>query len=307
MPHLGKQALWFLGRAAVPYVEHTTGDRLYEGQHYIGRADQVAEGQLVHDLRSNEAFVSLARASRRHGGSVSVSGRDLVVSALGPSWVHNWMGPRHLAMNFYDRSEAAHRTIKPDGFAVLDLHRSAWDEDALPAGQLPFFIEYDRGTRKRTDVAEQLFAYHRLAVSGAPRKRFPDLDAKGYAIPVIMVLRQSARVAQVHAAFRAYADVRGVERGAPILLVAEEDWARDPLGATCVYAWEHAPVERTIGDVLLRASLPLLRDLRLHPGRALAVDAAAAKAVAAGRLSSPARARGRDELARRHRARESRT
>jgi hypothetical protein len=286
LPANSREAVWLLGRAAVPFVELSTGARFNVGEHFIDASEQVAETLLRHDLGSNDVLVSAVRSLRRRDNLVKLAGRDSVASVSSDAdggYAANWHGPRRLALGFYDRTSLRDGELRPDGFMVLDYHRSSWlQSDALPSGQLPFFYEFDRDTRPMRHVADQLLAYHRLALTSAARRRFPDLNVQGYHVPVVMVFSNPRRVAAAQRAVRERATearlVAPGRSGSPILLVAEADWKADPFAPGIITsAWADRVGGLDLLESLARVSMPLFERLQLYPGRALRLDAEAAR------------------------------
>ena len=98
---------------------------------------------------------------------------------------------------------AAKTRSAPTVSPLLSVHRNQWDGSGtgLPSCQLPFFYEYDRGSKNTTDVARQLLSYHLLALSRKALERFPDLNVEGYAIPTLMVFSDRSRLRNTHKEF----------------------------------------------------------------------------------------------------------
>jgi hypothetical protein len=184
---------------------------------------------------------------------------------------------------FYNARHLRHEEIRADGFASLSVQRNQWgggDTAGLPSCQLPFFYEYDRGSKGTSDVARQLIAYHMLARSRKANERFPDLNVEGYGIPVLMVFSTAARLRNTHREFLRLAKEEGLERGIPILLVAEEDWSRNPLSSDiCYLAWEQQLQGRSFLDLLIRGSAPLIASRAVLASQTLAINPKVARRV----------------------------
>jgi len=332
-PQFAKQAMYFLGKAAVPFIEAREGRKVWPG-HYIEMAKEVhaqprrdpATGRwyvpnapherFIHDLRCNALWCSLHRALRERRGLVEVpealrglAGTDLLACE---AKVENWYGPKDLALGFKDPSQLGMREMQPDGFASLSVHRSAWGAASLPSCQLPFFIEYDRGSRQyrgslnergvrdeRKGVVEQLLSYHRLALLRKAGARFPQLAVDGYAVPVIMVFSDRGRMRGVHRAFQAYAVERGFRgEGSPIFFVCEEDWNADPFApGIMVSAWHEFERGLDLLELLLRASRKLIAARGVFAGTVLTIDRAGAKRLSVGAMSPSRLERSREKRA----------
>jgi len=278
-PYFAKQALWFLGKAAIPFIERAYGVTVWP-DHYVQMAKEVSDVRLLHDLRANGIYVSLARALNASGGLVDVlDGQQAAVELLS----NNWYGDKSLMLAFYNARHLRHEEIRADGFASLSVQRNQWgggDTAGLPSCQLPFFYEYDRGSKGTSDVARQLIAYHMLARSRKANERFPDLNVEGYGIPVLMVFSTAARLRNTHREFLRLAKEEGLERGIPILLVAEEDWSRNPLSSDiCYLAWEQQLQGRSFLDLLIRGSAPLIASRAVLASQTLAINPKVARRV----------------------------
>lgn len=291
IPQFSKAALWFLGKRSVPYIMDRYGLSFHPD--YVNRAAEVSNATMVHDLAANEVYAALGRRLAKTKGKVKASRGEMVI-AVNPD---NWYGPgpRMLAMGFSDLVDRSFHRIKPDGFGTLGVHAA----DDLPSCQLPFFIEYDHGSRDINDVAAQLFNYHLLAISGAAAKRFPELDAEHYAVPVLMVFSDKERLHKVHKRFKEFARTeRGIENGAPILLTTEKEWRKDPLASDIVVvAWADDARSGDFIEFLLRASQPLIDQRAIPAGQALRLDPEAAPARAEGAATAAGREQGRQAKA----------
>ena len=310
-PHrFSQHAVWLLGRRSVPFIEHRYGVTV-RPEHYTTMASQVSVDPLIHDLRANGLYVALARAIHRRGGVLELPGRgvaDEVVKA--PAWVlpSNWYSVKHLRMGFHDRAEMIDREIMPDGFATISLGRGSFRDGALPSTQLPFFLEYDHGSRTYGEVIEQLFTYDRLARSQAAGKRFPDLAVAGYAVPVVMVFSSRRRVLEAHKRFVAHARAKRIRGHAPIFLVAEDDWAADPFAdGQVLHVWSDGERRHGLLEALLGASRKLIDRRALLAQQTLRLDLQGAKPTPQGSYSEAERekrrrARADDDTQRRTKA-----
>jgi hypothetical protein len=293
LPQMGKRTLWFLGKASVPFIEEEHPGTSLWPDHYVQMAKEISHVKIMHDLRANGVYVRLHRALREAEGTVDLAGRPTAVELRD----ENWYGDKSLGLAFYDAALRLSDEVRADGFASISAHRNAWEgarasrhareegQDGvgrgLPSCQMPFFYEYDRGTKHTRDVAAQLLAFHRLAVSGRAGDRFPDLKAEGYAIPVIMVCGSEAQVRNIHRSFRREAEREGISGGSPIFLASEREWLEDPLAdGVCRSAWADpkAPGGRFL-DALLEASQPLVESRQVLASQALAIRPLEARRV----------------------------
>lgn len=272
--------LWFLGRDAAAWLE-VRYEKPLTSEHYITMAKQVRPGMLDHDLCANAVFIAFSRAATSIGEIIM--GSSSVRVALHPS---NWLGPRQLALSFADRVNGRERIMIPDGFCAIALRGGPGG----PQGTLlPLFYEYDRGSRPVKDVCEQLLAYHWLALAGAAARRFPELDVEGYSVPVVMVLREARRIANLQRRLRARAQALNIRRGAPILLVSEEDLHADPLASRAFRsAWaDPAAPGLPLVAALSALSRPLIDSRRVSAHTVLRVDLSAVKRRPQGFVSAP--------------------
>lgn len=273
-PQFGKSVMFFLGRAAIPYIKERYG--LSFQPSYLKRARDVKTETLLHDLKANSVFSSICGALTVRDGEVEVEGaggrvEKMIVEAKPENWYGP--GPQALTMAFIDPYEGAERRIMPDGFASLSIHRA---ETTGPT-QLPFFYEFDNGSREYDDVAEQMIAYHLLTLSRAALKRFPDLDVEGYAIPMLMVFSERKRMERIARRFRERAGSLGLTDGAPILLAYESDWNGDPFASDLVHsAWHGDRDPQAFMKFLVAGSKPLIDAEPLSPDAVLRLDPKAA-------------------------------
>lgn len=287
-PWFANQAVWLLGRRSVPFIEHRYATTV-RPEHYTTMAAQVSVDLLIHDLRANGLYVALAHALQQRAGVLELpGGRDPLDWAAVPASVppSNWYGVKHLRMGFHDRAEMIDREVMPDGFITLALARSGYGDGALPSCQLPFFVEYDHGSRTYGEVVDQLFTYDRLARSRAAGRRFPDLDVDGYAVPVVMVFSDRRRVDRARQRFLAHADAKRQRGRAPIFLVAEEDWLADPFADAIVHhAWDERGRGHGLLEVLLQASRRLIDRRAVLSQQVLTLDLTGAKPTPSGSYS----------------------
>lgn len=311
--HVATQPFYFLGKAAVPFVEEATGTTLYEGVDYMQSATQTGQASLPHDIRANELYCSLVRSLRAKSNVVRFGKHYQEAHVLDADGApSNWYGPRALPLYYYDRTQLVDDEIRPDGLIALDLPKSPY-RDGGPSTQVPFFVEFDRGSRKMPEVRQQLLAYHRMSLAGAAGKRFPQLAAPGYSVPVLMVFSDRTRMENVRRHLRRDAEAAGLvrlgNRGAPVLLAVENEWNADPFATGIIYdAWEIDGHGHDFLRLLTTVSRPLVAvsyERGLAPGRPLRVDPDGAKPKARGYFDADRRmtARERDAEAKRKRKR----
>jgi len=293
LPQMGKQTLWFLGKASLPFIEEKHPGITLWPDHYVQMAKEVSHVKIMHDLRANGIYTRLQRALRESKGLVQFQGQAPAAVELRPE---NWYGDKSLAIAFYNVAHRLKGEVRADGLASLSVHRNTWELDkgngngdkgkaeskrkasGLPSCQLPFFYEYDRASKHTVDVANQLLDFHWLAVSAQAQERFPELSAPGYAIPVIMVCSSETQLKNIHRVFRERAAEERLPTGAPIFLVSEKDWTQDPLAdGICRVAWEDEESTHSFLDLILRASMPLIRTHKALASQTLTIDPKGAK------------------------------
>ena len=292
-PSLRKEALWFLGKRSVALIESTLGVKVWPGQ-YVKRAGQVDENMIIHDLRLNELVVQLDKQIKKQGKIVELpDGRIAPSSVL----VDNWYSDRHLAFGFFDRLTQQSKEVSADTFATISLKRPSFALDDIPSCQLPFFIEYDRGSKVYRDVANQLVNYHLMAAAEAVGKRFPDLECPGYSVPVIMIFSDSKRLTGIQKSFRDIADQLNISQGAPVFLASEEEWLANPLTPDIIIsAWHGDTKKFGLIDLLLRSSKPLIQNNIVTGDMVLTVDPQGARRTSGGGVRASTLAGGRQKL-----------
>lgn len=302
LPRFSQQTLWFLGKVAVPYIQHRYG--LTFTPPYINRARDVSKHTLIHDIQANDVAVKLAEALRtqQESGPLATAAGQLKAEFRRENWYGP--GPLMLAMGFWDRRRQEQMRLQPDGFASLAVH--PLDGAVLPATQLPFFYEFDHGTKDTVDVARQLLAYHSLGRSGAATERFPELKASGYSPPLLMVFsnkrKNKRRLELVAQRMRNIwrEEYGGEEPACQILLVYEEDWRKNPLApAVGVDAWDDDERPTPFLEWLIRASRPLYEQAAIAPNQVLKLDPKAAPVKAEGAMSPEGMKKAQEALARR--------
>ena len=282
------QTVYLLGRRALPLIEHRYGVAL-RPEHYTTMASQVAVDLVIHDLRANGLYVAMQRAIQQRKGVLELPGGTLDEPVRAPAFLvpANWYGVKHVRLGFHDRAEMLDREVMPDAFMTLSVGRSGYGPGALPSSQLPFFVEYDHGSRTYGEVIEQLFTYDAVARAEAAGKRFPDLAVPGYAVPAIMVFSSRHRVLEAHKRFLAHIRAKRITGNAPIFLTAEEDWLTDPFGpGQIVHAWGDPDRRYSLLEVLLQSSRRLIERRALLSQQELRLDLQGAKPVVQGAYSA---------------------
>jgi hypothetical protein len=264
------EVFYLFGRNGGPYIEDVYGARVWSDA-ATTMARQVGRTTFVHDWRANNVYVSLVQALERRQGQL-----ELPNGEWAPAYAkrENWYGARLIGMRMWSRRLMRELDMRPDGFATLSLERSGYAEGSLPSTQLPFFYEFDNESKQAHVVAEQMLAYHHLALSGEAGKRFPALAVDGYAVPMIMVFRGRGRVEEVGRSFLRRAKKEGYrEGGAPIFMVREEDWNRDPFADGILHlAWNAGAETLSLLQALLRSSARLLETRTLTAQQVITVD-----------------------------------
>jgi hypothetical protein len=250
-----KSVFYFSGRAMQPWAEVAEKGPCWP-ENFVGLARQVGLPVLQHDVACSQMVVDIVRSLRErqglvrlHEGTPEALEAEPLLCSLQPA---NWYGSRQIRFVFYDARRRCDVDMKPDGFASLAVERTAFQEGASGPGQLPFFYEFDRGTKEEIEVAQQMLDYHRLAVSGKVGERFPELAVSGYAAPMIMLFPDRKRLGSVVRAFGRQAAKAGFDLGAPILVGVASEWAEDPFTASLTHAWDGRTF--TLLDALLAAS-----------------------------------------------------
>lgn len=283
MPNMNKTAVWFLGKPSVPLIQerYQIDQRFYP--HYLNRARDIDINNLAHDLRSVDVFVSMIKElNQMNPGKTWSEGKEIESKIAGiiDIWplVSNWYGPgiNLLPIGYVDPMSGEARRILPDGFASISIMGS---DKEMPDCQLPFFIEYDNDSKTVGEVVEQLLSYHLMGISGASKRRFPDLDADNYIPPVLMVFSRKNRVKIIAKKFQEKAEELGISSGAPIFLAAEEDWRRGPFSNdTSISVWDEDLKDNLFIDLLISSSRQLIKSEKLEPDQTLALDPKAAPA-----------------------------
>lgn len=273
--HRRKEILWFLGREAIPWLEERYGVSI-DTKHYVTSEKQIGTLMLNHDMTINRLLDQMRVRGREHG-IVMPDGLHVQLD-MPPA---NWYGARHLGLGYVDRSTSVRRTLISDGFAAVS-GRAFEPREGFPSAWLcPFFFEFDRGGRETREVVEQLMSYHWLGLDNAAGKRFPELDVSGYVTPIVMVFRSERRVGIIAKKVRARAAEHGITRGAPIMLMSQEDLERggwhEP---TVTFMWDPEPERRwPLYRLLEQMSLPLIRSGRVGPKVPLTLDSRGAPRV----------------------------
>jgi len=271
------EPVWLLGRDAVPWVERTFRQTLWTGS-WAATPDGVREDLLRHDIGANAMIAALARDARR---GVRLAGAIECPATIDP---RNWWGSRHLGIGLLEPRTRTPLTMRPDGFAALSVMTT---HPALEVTSLllPFFVEYDRGSRPLDDVTQQLRTYHALAQSGAPARRFPMLP-QGWRIPVLMVFSKASRRRSVDE--RIADDRAGIITATEDAILAPGAWSAPSVSAP----GQSAPI--ALIDALLDAMPPASR--RLHAHSQLVLDRSGARARIAGFTLTAPRAGGADTV-----------
>lgn len=270
-----RRELWFLGREAIPWLEERYAISI-GAQHYVTSERQIGTLMLNHDMTINRLLDQLRVRGRREG-VLAPDGHRVHVD-MPPA---NWYGARHLGLGYLDRATSVRRTLISDGFAAVS-GRAFEPRKGYPASWLcPFFFEFDRGGREAKEVVAQLISYHWLGLDRAAGKRFPDLDVPGYVTPMLMVFRQRGRLVRIANRVRAWAAQQNITRGAPMLLVVQEDleaggWDEP----TTMFMWDPDPKRRwPLYHLLERLSAPLITSGRVSAKVPLRLDPAGAARV----------------------------
>lgn len=265
-----KEVFYLLGRNGIPYIEEKLQSHVWPDA-CISMARAVRQKPLLHDWRANHCFVLLQRALKARGGVLQLPRGELT---QGKMLLENWYGSRLTEMRIWSRRLRREIEMRPDGFATLSLERSGFDKNSLPSTQLPFFYEYDNATKPASAVADQMLAYHQLALSPELGRRFPELRVSEYAAPMIMIFRgEEERLEAIRRSFIKRARRAGFNTGVPIFMVLESDWIGDPFTKECVkLAWDEHDEGHNLLSVLLHASEKLIESRTLTDRQVLTID-----------------------------------
>ena len=267
---LAGEAFYLLGQRGAPYVADCLGVRVWDDS-ITTLARQVKSRTFVHDWRAAQCYLAFDAALKRRTGVITL---PTGIKTAAYTKRENWYGARLTQMRMWSRRAQKELDLRPDGFATLSLERAGYEQNSLPSCQLPFFYEYDNETKKEFVVADQMIAYHHLALSPELARRFPDLGVQGYAAPMIIIFRgDRGRVDRVARSFRRRAGSEGFRQGVPIFLVLEKDWMQDPFAEGIMrLAWDTRDEPIDLLDALLRSSSRLLAARALTAPQVLDVD-----------------------------------
>lgn len=259
--------VWLLGRDAGPWVERTFHQQMWPGS-FAQTPEDVREELLRHDIGANRVVATWARCAL--DGVTTARG-----SASAAIDARNWWGSRHLGIGLLDPATGQPMTMRPDGLVALSLlfHDPAADCASV---LLPFFLEYDRGSRTLDNVTQQLAAYDALARSGAAGRRLPQLALPGVRLPVVMVFTKPSRRRGVVA--------RMVDGGLPMagVITMDEAAARAPGALVDAHAHPGAGDPVALVDALLAEHAALVAQRRVTAHSRLVIDRSGARARAGG-------------------------
>lgn len=272
---LKNEVFYLFGRNGQPFIEDRFELKVWPDS-YTTMASQVGKRPFLHDSRANEVYVAFCRALRRRGNQLQLPNGEMSRAFSKPE---NWYGARMIGMNLWSRRLMEELKMRPDGFASLSLERSGYEDDSLPSSQLPFFYEFDNQSKQAHVVAEQMLAYHHLALSGETGRRFPDLAVEGYAVPMVMIFRGRGRVEEIARSFRRRAQKDGYrDGGVPIFLTTDVEWMKDPFAPGILrHAWEAESAPLSLLEALIRSSARLLEARTLTASQTLELDTKSAR------------------------------
>lgn len=188
----GAETYYFLGRNAAPWVEKQEG-RLV-GSPYITSVEEINEYLLEHDIQAADIFVQLRKklyTKQDPYNIVKVFDEDVTPILE----TNGWHGSRSLPFLYFDPLKNFEVKIIPDGFAAVTLHGSI-------NSQIPFFYEWDSGSKQLEDTVQQIVNYTGFSMSGVIKKRFPSLQTGGkdYRPPVLWVTSNPSRAYNIYQA-----------------------------------------------------------------------------------------------------------
>lgn len=262
------EVFYFLGRWGAPYVESQEG-RLVGSPYMTQTEAESFSGQLIrHDVDASEIFVQLrgqAYTNRDRDRLVSVGGKRMTVYMP----TECWWGARSLGMNYTNPLDGSETRLIPDGFAALTLN----DGHHLQF-RLPFFLEWDSGSKAADDTASQMSDYISFNLSGAVAERFPQLRAPGYCPPVLMVTNSAQRAYRLAQLTRAVCAKHSPDSVPPMFITDRQTmlggvWA--PGAWRSIHSEEHDQ-SLTLADHLLAANARLIEHNPLHWRQSLVID-----------------------------------
>jgi hypothetical protein len=262
------EVYYFLGRYGAPWVEGQEGRIV--GSPYVTNHGDINEYMMEHDTKAADVFVQLRRqlyTNRDPNNLVEVFGEKLPLHMSTLSW----HGARSLSFLFHDPLANREARIIPDGFATLTVNSNSIQT------QLPFFYEWDSGSKPAEETVEQMVNYVGFALSGAVGKRFPQLDAPQYLPPVVWVTSTPTRAYRLQKDAQA-ALARYGKESIPLMVITDArtlsagGWEKD--------AWRvihPSNVEGNLAELLLAGSKRWVDRGGLHPKVPLQVDLEAAR------------------------------
>jgi hypothetical protein len=265
------EVYYFLGKHAVPFVEREDG--ILQGQKCVSKITDINEWLLNHDTTAVEVFIQLRKQLYNNRGThnmVDVAGQKMDLNLPSDAW---W-GARSLIFGFTNPFNALEQKATPDGFAAL-----TFNDGRHRQFRLPFFYEWDSGSKEMEDTVEQMVNYVALAMSGAVGQRFPQLAVPGYCPPVLLVTKSPYRAQKLAQMIRE-ACSKFAPEAVPAMFVTDMETLQNAAYAPGAWRSVHAdnPTEAiSIAEHLLNASEKLCSTQPLHWRVPMTIDPAAAK------------------------------
>lgn len=244
---------------------------------YAHEPKSISPQMVPHDLGVTDLFLSLRRSS----GDYELGATRFQASMkLDNYWAAEHLGisvkfPAYRDDQVRKFSAARRRIIRPDAFCVIGIEL----EQALASGNsfgLPLILEHDTGIRRNREVAEQLTSYIHVGTDGALLRRFPELKAPNFKVPVLFSTRGYAggsgrgRLQNLRQETLGLIRSRHFSERAPIVLAVEEDLRRDGLMAETRDLYTDEP--KPLIEVLIATSKPLMRGAGITAETTLQID-----------------------------------
>lgn len=270
---------YFLGRHGAPWVEAQEGRLI--GQSFVTNRDSLKDFLIEHDILAADVFVQMHRQitdARKEDRVQMVDGAPAQLDMPLDSW---WSGQRGLAFGFTNPIDGLEQKLTPDGFATMVVNDGRHRQH-----RLPFFYEWDSGSKSLDETTEQMANYVAFAMSGVVGKRFPQLNVSDYCPPILLVTKGAQRAWTLTTMIRAACERFGKD-SVPPMFVCDVETLRN--GALHPGSWHdvhgHTGEGRhTIAEHLLAANGKLNDAAAIHFRKAMVIDMDAAKPKARGGL-----------------------
>jgi Replication-relaxation len=257
------EVYYFLGRYSAPWIEQQEGRIIVARESaYVTSHAQINEFMMEHDIKAADVFVKMRKqlyTNRNADNLVRVNSERLPLHMNEQSW----HGARSLSFVYHNPITNSEGRIIPDGFATISV------KGADVRSQLPFFYEWDSGSKVLDETVGQIVNYVGFALSGVISQRFPQLTARGYFPPVVWVTSSSGRAHRLAVAARE-ALKRFGEASIPMMLITDVETMSEHAFADGVWHVIHphaAEGDRNLVELLVQGNERLLADGASARGR----------------------------------------